>query len=515
MLDGEFDMIRHRYNLNGEDARRGFTLIELLVVIVILGVLTAIAVPIYLNQRVAAWKATVVSDVHSAAEQVELASYHGDGSLTQLSAYHDARAAADDTADGSPTIRTDKTFPNADGKYDGHDTIGSEPVPVSAGNTTEIQVKSDNSYTIYGVNTHVHGWVYRYDSTRGSGKWEPGSYPSADPDDDCPVVLDGTKLIIGRDGMRCKLSTAVVDSVVGTLDSDDVARDKVTEIDLHGHVVIVDGSGLFSWMNSLASIPYLPGQSVTSSVNGVSYSYMFDNDHNLADAESISHWDTRNVTDMYYMFDHASSFNRSVSNFDTSKVTDMSGMFNGANAFNQSVSNFDTRNVTDMSYMFSSDAFNQSVSNFDTSKVTNMCSMFGGASSFNQSVSNFITSNVTDMSGMFESASSFNQPVPFDTRNVTDMSWMFAEAYAFNQSVSNFDTSKVTNMREMFEGASSFNQSVSNFDTRNVADMTCMFDRATAFDQDLTGWNVTNVAYHSEFSTSSALTAAHLPHFKS
>jgi type IV pilus assembly protein PilA len=59
----------------------------------VLGVLTAIAVPIYLNQRVAAWKTTVVSDVHNAAKQVELALYHGDGSLTHLSSYHAAHAA--------------------------------------------------------------------------------------------------------------------------------------------------------------------------------------------------------------------------------------------------------------------------------------------------------------------------------------------------------------------------------------------------------------------------------------
>jgi type IV pilus assembly protein PilA len=73
-----------RIRKSAEEKDQGFTLIELLVVIIIIGILAAIAIPVFLNQRQKGYKADMKSVVKNGATAIESAATETNGNYSTL-----------------------------------------------------------------------------------------------------------------------------------------------------------------------------------------------------------------------------------------------------------------------------------------------------------------------------------------------------------------------------------------------------------------------------------------------
>lgn len=92
--------------LSARKKDEGFTLIELLVVVIIIGILAAIAIPVFLNQRESAAKASLTSDARNGAIEIETF-------FTANQAYPDAVIAAPGVFDPDTEVQVQTSANNA------------------------------------------------------------------------------------------------------------------------------------------------------------------------------------------------------------------------------------------------------------------------------------------------------------------------------------------------------------------------------------------------------------------
>ena len=126
-----------------EEREEGFTLIELLVVMIIIGILAAIAIPVFLSQRQKGFDASVKSDLRTIANELE--SYNTDQQKYPLDTNSIVTSAA------------------------GISTIGDDVTTVRSSNGNLFTYKLDtagtgtagSAYCLTGINAKgTHAWEY-------------------------------------------------------------------------------------------------------------------------------------------------------------------------------------------------------------------------------------------------------------------------------------------------------------------------------------------------------------------
>ena len=127
-----------------QEKDKGFTLIELLVVIIIIGILSAIAIPVFMNQRKKAVDAGIKSDLRTIANEME-------------TMYVDDQAYPTGAQSGKTvTLTSTKT------------TTKTVAVTVSESTSVYTVTPSANSYVITGINTDKGtNTTFTYDSSKG------------------------------------------------------------------------------------------------------------------------------------------------------------------------------------------------------------------------------------------------------------------------------------------------------------------------------------------------------------
>ena len=157
----------------------------------------------------------------------------------------------------------------------------------------------------------------------------------------------------------------------------------------------------------------------------------------------------------------ADIFTSSSTSYTIFQGVDMTSMFSTCLVYAQSMTNWNTENVTSMSTMFLScgDISSTDFSQWDVARCTNFSSMFRPAFGVtaNPDITNWDTSAATSLASMFYGNTAFNRDISgWDTRNVQSMNSMF-RSVSYDGDFSNWNIQSLENASLLTEGLSTAN----------------------------------------------------------
>jgi type IV pilus assembly protein PilA len=146
-----------------DEKEEGFTLIELLVVIIIIGILAAIAIPVFLSQKSKGYEASLKSDLRSVAENIESQNVDTQDYTKVIFG-----------ANTSTFLSTSGTAITGSGQKVGNDTVN-----LSAGNTVNNVNTTSSAYCISATSSKASPSVTLYYSSTQGGLLAKGTSCSA------------------------------------------------------------------------------------------------------------------------------------------------------------------------------------------------------------------------------------------------------------------------------------------------------------------------------------------------